>query len=183
MSKPNRPPHDLGDRSASRHVQEPEYVEVVDRANRFLALFSAGLATEHHLYHRAVALLIFSRCGKLLLQKKRAPAGKHFYWGVPHTRHMHFREAQQDRAGRLFISVMGTSAPRLYKKNTKLLPGEHGPTFLTIYSTGKTVPVLLHRSLLPVDAEEMGELVLEFPDLIEPLTASLWQDRNLLIKH
>jgi hypothetical protein len=29
----------------------------------------------------------------------------------------------------------------------------------------------------------MGELVLEFPDLIEPLTASLWQDRNLLIKH
>lgn len=161
---------------------EPRQVQVVDRDNRLLALCSLEMVSAQQLHHRAVAVLIFSGEGKLILQKKRAPERKHAVWGVPLTRLMYGEEAQQDIADRLLATVMGTKGPLLYKKSTTLLPSGHGPMFLTAFSTGKTSFLAPHRSLLAVDADEMRELVVEFSDLIDSPTSRLWQRRRLLLR-
>lgn len=161
---------------------EPRQVQVVDRDNRLLALCPQQTVSAQRLHHRAVAVLAFSREGKLILQKKRVPERKHAVWGVPLTRLTYGEEAQQDIADRLLAALMGTKGPLLYKKSTTLLPSGHGPMFLTTFSTGRTALPVQLRSLLAVDADEMRELAAEFSDLIDSPTSRLWQRRRLLLR-
>ena len=150
------------------------HVEVVDDNNRPLAYISPELVREHQLRHRATALRIFSRNGKLVLTKKRVPAWNREIWGVPYTRLTAPFEAEHHIAHRLFSASMGTPPLVVYRKAVLDLPGEHGTVVLTLFSCGRNRPLLLDDSHLPVDTDELGELVREFPDMLSPMTRQLW---------
>jgi isopentenyl-diphosphate Delta-isomerase len=147
-----------------------EPVEVVDVSGRLLGVVSAAEAHRQSLPHRAVLVLFFNRCGKLLLGKRpKTAASFPGRWDLTARGHIVPGEASLDTAKRLADSEF---------------PGINGLPFLSCQLTAsvgtdfEALTVYKYRvdsgyglpggELLEVSTEELLALAQDFRELFAP---------------
>lgn len=158
-----------------------DLVEVVDDANRPLAVLSKDLVHRQLLLHRSVQVLVFNTEKKIYLQKRNQY--KRFYpgrWDVSARTHPKVGESSQDAALRTLWEKLqlDVDSPHLIQE----LPAcpETGFEHVTIYAVTKNV----HQIVPNPDevsegyyysTEELTCLIREFRELLTPNLVTLWE--------
>lgn len=121
-----------------RSVQPLEYVEVVDRRNRPLAVLPLNETHRQSLLHRAVLVLVFNAENKVYLQKRSK--SKLVYpgrWDLSATGHVQRGESCEDAALREVYEELGLTLTRLKLKQELPASSETGFEFITLYTAGR----------------------------------------------
>lgn len=162
-------------------IDATRFVEVVDDANRPLAVLAKDIAHRQLLKHRSVQVLVFDTNKKIYLQKRNMD--KRFFpgrWDVSARTHPHVGEAVRDAAMRVLREELHleTDAPQF----VRALPAcpETGFEHVSIFAVGRNTQAIIPNSDEVCEGyyfsrEELTCLIKEFRELLTPNLVTLWE--------
>lgn len=162
-------------------IDATRFVEVVDDANRPLAVLAKDMAHRQLLKHRSVQVLVFDTNKKIYLQKRNMD--KRFFpgrWDVSARTHPHVGEAVRDAAMRVLREELHleTDAPQF----VRALPScpETGFEHVSIFAVGRNTQTIIPNSDEVCEGyyfsrEELTCLIKEFRELLTPNLVTLWE--------
>lgn len=151
-------------------------VEVLDEAQRVVAVMPEPEVVRQKLVHRAMAILIFDDQGRLSLRRGKKKATSTGRWDVPVRGPVLAGESVQDAASRALTATFGTHSERLRPLLELPAQPENGNVFLHVFSLNRSE----NRAEAQVDGanmepgdysfttEELGCLLRDFRDLVSP---------------
>ena len=164
-----------------RSPRNEAHLEVVDQANKPMAVFSRSLVHEQKLLHRRVTVLLYHKKKKLYLQKRSSNQKAHpGCWDVSVSGHVQAGESCLDAALRNLRDDIGVTLNRLQVVcQLHSSPGT-GYEFVTLYSTGlcDQIPVPNPAEVsqgMFVEKHELDYLVEAFEHLLTPALLMYWR--------
>lgn len=162
-------------------IDPARFIEVVDDANRPLAVLSRDMAHRQLLRHRSAQVLVFNADKKIYLQKRNMD--KRFFpgrWDVSARTHLHVGEAAGDAATRALREELRleVDAPQF----VRALPAcaETGFEHVTIFAVSRNTQPITPNSDEVCEGyyfsrEELTCLIKEFRELLTPNLVTLWE--------
>lgn len=151
-----------------------EFVEVVDRRNRPLAVMPLDETHRQSLYHRSVLVLVFNQENKVYLQKRSK--SKPLYprrWDLSATGHVQRGESCEDAALRELYEELRLSVSRLKLRQELPASSETGFEFISLFTAGRVAeqprpnPEELETGDF-FDSDELAFLVEQFSEQLTP---------------
>ena len=171
----------ISDKKSSEKDESRDFVEIVDDANRPLAVLPKDLVHRQLLKHRSVQVLVFNPEKKIYLQKRHR--NKQFFpgrWDISARTHPLVGESSQDAALRILREKLQleVESPQF----VRALPAcpETGFEYVTIFAVPKnTQPIAPNEEEVSegyyFSKEELTCLIKEFRELLTPNLVTLWE--------
>jgi isopentenyl-diphosphate delta-isomerase len=169
--------------NARRTLPEPpdELVEVVDAADRPLAVMPLRDVHRQSLRHRSVLVLVYDADHRIFLQKRNR--NKSLYpgrWDLSATGHVQAGESRSEAAARELREELGIIADRL--RLIRRIPAgqETGFEFVSLYSAGRIAQEPRPNADevedgMFTDKAELAYLVENYRDMLTPGLVYFWE--------
>jgi isopentenyldiphosphate isomerase len=160
-----------------------EFVDILDKNRDRLAVLSRKEAKFQGLSHRLIMVTLGDSSGRVCI-RKRGPK-KRLYpsrLDLMASGHVRSGEAIHDAACRHLSNEAGISPPRMDLVQTIFADERTDNQIISFFSAGKIkqLPETNNPefgSLMLLDPEELGHLVLEMPELLTPSLVFAWNEK------
>lgn len=168
-------------RKREERYDDADFVEIVDKQNRPLAVLAKDMVHRQLLNHRSVQILVFDTEKKLYLQKRNSR--KRFFpgrWDVSARTHPRVGESSLDAALRVLNEELRLEIETPTLIRTIPACAETGFEFVTIYAVMKNTHSITPNQEEVAEGyyfsrEELTCLIKEFRELLTPNLVTLWE--------
>lgn len=164
-----------------KHSYKTEYLEVMDKTNKPLAILPRLEVHRQGLFHRSVIALAYDSNYRLLLQKRTI--NRTIYpgrWDLSATGHAAPGESTFESAMRELNEEVGIVPPALKLLTVIKASSNTNFEFVYLYSAGRRIGVPIPNpaevdDIIFITKDDLGSMVREFPDILTPGLVYLWE--------